>query len=166
MRKEWFSAKSLLFTALGLLFAFAAYAAGDCGEGKTGGKRHRMMFDPKTVETISGEVVKVKEFTHRKNTGIGLILKTDKEEIPIKVGPASFLEKEGFKFGEKDMIEVTGSRITGKGGKTFVLASQVKKGGATLNLRDEKGFPVWSPKKDVKTKGAPATEGQPAQPAK
>lgn len=163
MRKEWFSAKPLMFAALALLFAFAAHAAGDCGEGKKGGKRHGMMFDPKTVETISGEVVKVKEFTHHRGTGIGLILKTDKEEIPIRIGPAPFLEKEGFKVGEKDTIEVTGSRITGKRGKTFILASQVKKGDAILILRDDKGVPVWAPNKDVKMKDAPATEGQPAK---
>ena len=82
-----------LFAALGLLAAVAAYAHEmDCGD-QGGRKHHRMMkYDPKTVETITGEVVKVKEFTHRRGTGIGLVLKTDKEEIPIHIGPSSFLE--------------------------------------------------------------------------
>ena len=140
-----------LFAALGLLAAVAAYAHEmDCGD-KAGGKHHRMMkYDPKTVETITGEVVKVKEFPHRRGTGIGLVLKTDKEEIPIHIGPSSFLEKQGFKIGEKDKIEVTGSRVTGKKGKTFLLAAQLKKGDALLMIRDESGKPIWAPMKEPK----------------
>jgi hypothetical protein len=147
-----------LFAALGLLLSLAAYAAEEGPGGPGGRKRHKPMYDPKTVETISGEVLKVKEFPHRRGTGtgIGLVLKTDKEEIPVHIGPSSFLEKQGFKIGEKDRIEVTGSRVTGKRGKTFLLAAQVKKGDALLKLRDEKGFPVWAP-----MKGGKMMEGQP-----
>ncbi|MBI5576187.1 MAG: hypothetical protein HY896_07460 [Deltaproteobacteria bacterium] len=164
MKKEWFSTKLFLFAGLALLFAFAAHAAEkDCRE-FGGRKHHRMKYDLKTVETVSGEVLKVREFTHRRGagTGISLVLKTEKEEIPVQIGPSSFLEKEGFKFSEKDKLEVTGSRVTGKRGKTFLLAAQVKKGDSLLKLRDEKGFPIWAPMKGEKMrKGGPAPETEP-----
>lgn len=40
-------------------------------------------------------------------------------------------------------MEVTGSRVTFDG-KPAIIAAEVKKGGETLKLRDEKGRPVWS----------------------
>ena len=161
MKKERFLLGLAIVAALGLLVAVAAYAHDrDCGD--KAGKHQRMIYNPKTVETITGEVVKVKEFTHRRGTGVGLLLKTDKEEIPVHIGPASFLEKQGFKIGEKDKLEITGSKITGKRGKTFLLAAQVKKGDAVLKLRDENGKPLFAPMKDRKMKeGAPATEPKP-----
>jgi len=141
----------VLLAVLGLMFAFAAYAAGDatCEKGAKHW-RHRAMYDTKTVETITGEVIKVKEFQHRRGpgSGIGLILKTDKEEIPVTLGPSRYLDTQNVKIGEKDRIEVTGSRVTGKHGKSLILAAQVKKGDAMLILRHEDGKPLWAGKKE------------------
>ena len=165
MKKERYLLGLAFVAALGLLVAVAAYAHDkECGD--KGAKNHRMMmkYDPKTVATITGEVVKVKEWPSRRgtDTGIGLLLKTDKGEVPVHIGPASFLEKQGFKIGEKDKLEITGSKVTGKRGKTFLLAAQVKKGDAVLKLRDESGKPLFAPMKDLKMKEeAPATEPKP-----
>jgi hypothetical protein len=140
----------VLLAAFGLTIALAAYAAGDatCEPGAKH-RRHRM-YDSKTVETISGEVIKAEKIPFRrgKSDGVRLLLKTDKEEIPVSLGPSRYLDAQDVKIGEKDRIEVKGSRVTGKRGKTFLLAAQIKKGDALLKLRDENGKPLWAGKKE------------------
>lgn len=52
------------------------------------------MYDPKTVETVSGEVVSVDKITDRgKGYGVSLTLKTGNETILVYLGPGWFLEK-------------------------------------------------------------------------
>lgn len=144
----------VLLAAFGLMIAVAAYAAGgpDCEPGAKH-RRHRM-YDVKTVETIKGEVVKAEKIPFRrgKSDGVRLLLKTDKEEIPVSLGPSRYLDTQVVKIGEKDTIEVKGSRITTKKGKTFILAAEVKRGDALLKLRDESGKPLWGGKKEWKEK--------------
>jgi hypothetical protein len=94
-------------------------------------------------------VVKVNKIPHRRGPGYGvhLVLKTDKGEIPVHLGPSFYLDKQDVKIEEKDKVEVKGSRVTFKGGKQALLAAEVKKDGALLKLRDEDGVPAWSRRK-------------------
>ena len=144
----------VLLSVLSLLFALAAYAAEETPAGPGPRAHYKRMYDPKTVETVSGEVVQVKTIPHRRGTGSGvhLILKTAKEEIPVHLGPSFYLDKQDVKIAQKDKIEVKGSRITTKGGKPILLAAEVKKGDALLKLRDENGVPAWSRKKEGREK--------------
>lgn len=141
----------VLLAALGLLFAPAAFAAGEApgGPGAAAGPHYKRMYDPKTVETISGEVAKVNRIPHRRgrSDSVLLILKTDKEEIPVHLGPSRYLDQQDVKIGQNDKIEVTGSRVTIKTGKPVILAAEVKKDTALLKLRDESGVPAWSRQK-------------------
>ncbi len=149
--KKTYRTPVVLLAVLGLMIAFAAYATGDaaCEKGAKH-SRHRMMYDSKTVETITGEVIKAEKipFPRGKSDGVRLLLKTDKEEIPISLGPSRYLDTQDVKIGEKDTIEVTGSRITTRKGKTLILAAEVKRGDAILKLRDENGKPLWAGKKE------------------
>ncbi len=103
------------------------------------------MYDPKTVESVSGEVMIVDKITPRKGMfyGVHLMLKTDKETISIHLGPGWYIENQDIKIEPKDKIEVKGSRITFEG-KPVIVVSEIKKGNELLKLRDENGFPVWS----------------------
>jgi hypothetical protein len=103
------------------------------------------MFNPKTVETISGEVVNVGKITPNKcsSYGIHLMVKTDKETISVHVGPGWYIENQDTKIEPKDKIEVKGSRIIYED-KPVIIATEIKKGGDILTLRNAKGFPVWS----------------------
>jgi hypothetical protein len=103
------------------------------------------MYDTKTVETVSGEVVSVDTMVPMKgmSNGVHLNLKTDKATISVHLGPAWFIEKQDIKIEPKDRVEVKGSRITLEG-KPALIAAEVKKGDEVLMLRDEKGFPFWS----------------------
>jgi hypothetical protein len=43
----------------------------------------------------------------------------------------------------KDLVEVTGSRLTFQG-KPALIAAEVRKGEEMLKLRDDSGYPVWA----------------------
>jgi hypothetical protein len=75
--------------------------------------------------------------------GTHIILRTEKEDLEVHLGPTAFVTLSGFAFAEGDQIEVVGSRLK------FVhpdvlLAREVQKEGQTLVLRDANGIPKWS----------------------
>ena len=150
MKKEKILMPLVLLAVLGLLFTFAAFAAEETPAGPAAKHRHHhRMYDTKTVETVAGEVVKVEQIPNRrgKSSGVHLILKTEKEEIAVSLGPSWYVDKQDVKIAQNDKIEVKGSRVTTKRGKPVLLAAEVKKGTAFLKLRDENGVPAWSRRK-------------------
>lgn len=141
-----------LLTVVSILtLVFAAESLAQRGmkwEGSGGwgmGSEYGRMYDPKTVETVSGEVVSVDKITPAKGMsyGVHLTLKTGKETIPVHLGPGWYIEKQDTKIEPKDKVEVKGSRVTYEG-KPAIIAAEVKKGDEVLKLRDENGIPVWS----------------------
>jgi len=108
------------------------------------GTQYNRMYDPKTVETISGEITAVDRITPAKGMsgGIHMNVTTNKETISVHLGPGFYIENQDVKLEAKDKVEVKGSRIT-FGGKPVIIAAEVKKGDEVLKLRDDAGFPVW-----------------------
>ena len=122
-------------------FAVLGYVAQSAAQGGAG-----RMWNPATVETVSGEVVEVaKQPSPRgKGYGVHLVLKTkDAPKLVVHLGPAFYVEKQQVKIAAGDTVEVKGSRVTLKG-EPVLLAAEVKKGDATLLLRDASGVPAWS----------------------
>jgi len=109
------------------------------------GGQYGRLYDAKTVETISGEIVSVDVMAPMKGMapGLHLTVKTDKETVSVHLGPAWYLENQDVKLAPKDKVEIKGSRIT-FAGKPALIAAEVKKGDETLILRDGTGVPVWS----------------------
>lgn len=110
------------------------------------GSLYNRMYNPNTVATISGEVISIDTFTPRgkgMSYGVHMVVKTDKEEISIHLGPRWYIENQDVKIEPRDQVEVKGSRVT-LNGKPIMIAAEVKKGEETLVLRDTNGFPVWS----------------------
>jgi len=136
---------------LSLIFATAAWAqpgrgpGGGQGRGWGAGDPYSRMYDPKTVETLSGEVVSIDKFTpgRKMSYGVHFTLKTEKETIPVHLGPSWFMEKQAVTIAPGDKVEVTGSRIMYQG-KPAIIAGEVKKGGQVLKLRDAAGVPAWA----------------------
>lgn len=146
MQAKEITALALSITLCAASGSFAQGAMG-CGPGRGGD-----MYNPKTVETVSGEVVRVEE-VHSKGWGQGrgrggggygvhLILKSDQEEIAVHLGPSWYLDKHGPSIAPGNRIEVRGSRITFQG-KPAIIAAEVKKGDQSLKLRDDDGLPAW-----------------------
>ena len=131
-----------------VLVAVTAFAAPRGGRGSGGwgmGSDYQRMYNPATVETVTGEVVSVDRMSPTKGmgTGIHLQLKTDKETIAVHLGPAWYIERLDAGIRKKDTLEVKGSRVT-VAGKPAIIAAEVKKGDALLKLRDESGIPAWA----------------------
>ncbi|WP_224984343.1 DNA-binding protein [Geomonas agri] len=138
-------AASLLAVSLAAS-AWAAPWQGWRGSGGWGMKgAYQRLYDPAKVETVSGEVVKVELMSGRKapGNGVHLLLRTGQEAIPVHLGPAWFLERLDTKIEKGDTVEVKGARVTFDG-KPAIIAAEVKKGDAVLQLRDQSGAPVWA----------------------
>ena len=107
-------------------------------------RQYVRLYNPRTIEINSGEVVSVGKITPRKGMfyGIHLMMKTYKETVSVHLEPAWYIEKRDIKVEVKNKIEVRGSRITFEG-KPIIIAAEIKKGKKILKLRDENGFPVW-----------------------
>jgi hypothetical protein len=131
-----------------ILFYSVESLAQPGGKGSGGwgqGSGYNRMYDPNTVETISGAVLSVEKITpgHGMSYGVHLIVKTDGETISVHLGPGWFIERQDITIEPKDIIEVTGSRISYQG-KPAIIAAEVKKGDELLKLRDENGIPYWA----------------------
>ncbi len=109
------------------------------------GTQYGRMYNPKTVEKITGEVIKVETITPTKGMshGVHALVKTGKENISVHLGPAWYIENQDIKIEPGDKVEIKGSRITFQG-HPAIIAAEVKKGNEVLELRDKNGFPVWS----------------------
>ncbi|NLI29710.1 MAG: DNA-binding protein [Nitrospiraceae bacterium] len=109
------------------------------------GTQYNRMYNPATVETISGTVTDIQAVVPYKGmySGVQIILKTEKETIPVHLGPSWYIERLDVKIAKGDAIEVKGSRIS-FAGKPALLAAELKKDDQTLVLRDANGIPAWA----------------------
>jgi len=134
-----------------LVLLLAAYAwaqpgssgPGMGGRGPGGGMGMGMHYDPKTVETIQGEVTQVQEMQGMA-AGVHLQVKTAKETLMVILGPASYLEQQKVKIAEGDKVEIKGSRVQHPQ-MAMLIAGELKKGDQVIKLRDDQGKPLWSP---------------------
>jgi hypothetical protein len=127
-----------------LLVGASARGQMHAGPGRGMGRGGRI-YDPKTVETVSGEVASIERTApHRgMGSGIHLLLKTDAGTIPVHLGPSGYVDGQKVKLLAGDKISVTGSRITFDG-KPAIVAAEIHKGDEILRLRDENGVPLWA----------------------
>ena len=136
-------------TILSLFFVLpGAMTLAQTGTGRRGGMGpggFQRMYDPKTVQTLTGEVVSVDTIagSGRMAGGVHVVVKSDTGSVSVHLGPTWYLDKQELKIAKGDKVTVTGSRITLEG-KPAIVASEVKKGESTLRLRDKDGVPLWS----------------------
>ncbi|MHB8066666.1 MAG: DNA-binding protein [Desulfobaccales bacterium] len=132
---------------ISLFMAVAGWAQPGMGAGGGGPRVHYgTMWDSNSVTTVSGEVVAVEKYTPGRggsSYGLRFTLKTDKETMPVILGPAWYVEQEHFAVAAKDQVEVKGSRLSIQGRPTLI-AQEVKKSDKVLKLRDDKGVPLWT----------------------
>ena len=122
--------------------AQGAYGPGGCSGGRGARAAGVRLFDPKTLATVSGEVVAVTP-TGPAGLGIHLELKTTDGTMAVHLGPSWFLKEQGLEVATGDQLEISGSRVVFEG-KPAVIAQTVKKANQAIALRDAAGFPVWA----------------------
>ncbi len=81
------------------------------------------MYNPATVETLSGTVEAVDKVTPMKGmySGVHVMLMTDKETVSVHLGPEWYVERQDVKIEKGDNIEVKGPRVT-FAGKPAIIA--------------------------------------------
>src|SRR5690348_17235652 len=122
------------FGVAALLVALPVLAQGP----RQGRSRH---YNPATEVRETGTVESVRQVdSHQGWSGTHILLKTDKEDLDVHLGPTAFIAESGFTFAKGDRIEVLGSRMK-VGATDALLAREVKKDGKTLVLRDANGIP-------------------------
>jgi hypothetical protein len=144
--KKSTAAVVVLFLVLLSSWALAKPWKGWQGSGGWGtGTPYTRLYNPAMVDTLVGEVVGVEQVVPLKgmNSGVQLLIKTDKESIPVHLGPAWYVERLDVKIVKGDKVEIKGARINFED-KPAIVASEVKKGEAVLVLRDANGVPVWA----------------------
>lgn len=124
--------------------------------GKPGARR---IYDLATVETTQGQVMSIDRFPAREGGApeIHLSLKTATETIDVFLGPEPYVEKQPVKIASNDEVEVKGSRVKLRQ-RSMLMAAEVRKGQATLALRDANGAALWG---KADTTGPSAEETQP-----
>jgi hypothetical protein len=137
---------AILFTAN----SFAQMGQGYTWRGSGGwgmGTPYQRMYDPAKVETIKGTVEAVETVAPMKgmHRAVSLMVKTDKETMPVHLGPEWYIERLDTKIQKGEVIEVRGSRISFNG-KPIIIAAEIKKdkGEHIIVLRDDAGIPVWA----------------------
>jgi|GEM_PF-2251938 len=110
-------------------------------------------YDQSTVTTIRGEVV---ETGSTGLFGIGgneqVKVRTDKETLPVVLGPRNYLDTQNVKVEKGDQVTMTGSRVMIDNAPT-ILAREVRKNGDVLTLRAEDGTPAWEQPMGTMTPG-------------
>ncbi|BDV43559.1 hypothetical protein GURASL_24820 [Geotalea uraniireducens] len=106
---------------------------------------YQRLYNPTTVETITGIVEAVDKVTPMRgmNYGVHLVVKAGDQDVSVHLGPGWYIERLDTKIVKGDQVEIKGSRIMVKG-KPVLIAAEVKKGESTLKLRDDNGVPVWA----------------------
>lgn len=100
-------------------------------------------YDVNTVATRQGKIASTqfmteKEFVIFEMTG-------GDETVRLCVGPASYWSKHGIVLHLNDDVIAKGSKAQGKDGKLYLLVRKLENRttGAQLELRSERGEPVW-----------------------
>ncbi len=103
------------------------------------------IYDTATVETISGEVVRVDRIPSRRGRGYGVhaTVRTETETIEVHLGPQWYLDRNQFNLRSGDSVEITGSRIS-QDDTSFLIAASIQTPERAIVLRDESGIPLWS----------------------
>lgn len=137
---------AILVLVLSVSTTFAQRERGWQGSGGWGmGTQYQRIYNPATVETISGTVEAISKVTPFKGMlyGIHVMLKTEKENISVHLGPGWYIERQDIKIDKGDKLDVKGSRVK-IADKEAIIAAEIKKGDDILILRDDSGIPVWA----------------------
>jgi hypothetical protein len=145
--------KTKVWVVMVVCLALAAPALAQTGPGSgmgrgMGGGMGPMLYNPKTVTTVTGQVEKLEDLPSMGGGGgrgmqyRGVTLKTDQGSLMVHLGPGWYLDEKKCVVKVGDTVEVTGSKVT-LNNQPALIAREVKVNGATLKLRDDQGLPVW-----------------------
>jgi hypothetical protein len=138
----------VLFPAAITMLLFAdgpAQRQSERGGGWHAGAAYSELYDPETVETVRGRVLRLDFVTplNGMSPGVLAILGTVRGELPVHLGPAWFIENQNGELRRNEEVEITGSRIVMEG-DVILMAALIAKDDRVFTLRHMDGFPIWS----------------------
>lgn len=129
-----------------LALLLASLAAGVPAAWAQKGRRlhYSTLFNPNTVTTVAGEVVRVERVLAGNGADYCILahLKTPQGLLTVVLAPQGYMEKKGLTVARGDRLTVTGSVVTILG-KPHLLATEVR-GDRNMHLRDPNGRPAWA----------------------
>ncbi len=145
--------RAVLFAALvfGLLSMHQFVSAQPMPWATSGGwgpdGHYTQLFNPATVETVTGKVASVDEVTpvSTPTRGVRLMLTTQKDETEVSVmlGPSWYVAHQDVRIEPGETVTVTGSKVMIDARPT-IIATEVVKGDMVMRLRSRDGKPLWS----------------------
>lgn len=138
------NATLLVYFALFCLLFSPLLLSQSISDGWEDGSKFNNLYNSSTVDTIIGEVSQVDNISPIKGMGPGIrvLVKTKNEIIPAFIAPIWLTKYLNLTIRPQDQIEITGSHVQ-LDGKIIILASRVVSNGIILQLRDNKGHPIW-----------------------
>ena len=132
-----------------ILFALTLFIANNTILAQRGGgwghdSKYSKMFNPQTVETLTGTVVAVERIIPeaKMTYGLYLLVKTKTTTISVHLGPTWYLDNQEIQFSKGDKVTVTGSKIIYQNAPA-IIAMEVTQGENVLLLRNRNGYPSW-----------------------
>jgi hypothetical protein len=142
--------KKILVAGLVLVFGLALASDAFAQQVRRGcwgrADRYNRLYNPATVETISGTVTDVGYFSPAEGMAQGvhvLVRQPDGQTVDVQLGPRWYLDNQDITIKEGDPITVTGSRVT-LNGEPVIIASEVRLNNEVLHLRNRQGYPLWA----------------------
>ncbi len=148
--------KKMIRTGWGKLFVLALWVlifpASAGAQGWWWGSPVTPGYDLTSVIEISGTVMEV---DRSQRVGSTLRIESSGETFTVTLGPSWYLRQQRADFQTGDKLMVRGSKMKTREGKTYLVASRIKnmRTGHDLELRDEKGRPLWSSKRRLEKEG-------------
>jgi len=133
---------SLCLVVIGLLSLMVAASSSWAQSGRR--LHYSTLFNPGTVGTVSGEVVRVEHAFSGSGADycVHALLKTPQGQVTAILAPKGYMTAQGLNITLKDRVTITGSMISVLG-KPFILAMEVE-GDRTMKLRAANGRPAWA----------------------
>jgi hypothetical protein len=107
------------------------------------GSRYNKLFSNK-IDTLSGVVIKVSHSTPMQGMaeGIELEVQSGKDTVTVQLCPKWMAEYLSLNIQPKDEVVIEGCKAVCKGTHIF-MASKLTANTIILQLRDDKGIPIW-----------------------
>jgi outer membrane receptor for ferrienterochelin and colicins len=109
------------------------------------GRPKRGVFDPGSITTIAGTVLRVERTVAEayEAHGVHLLLEAPGGPITVHLGPLWFFRSLEPRIEAGDWVRVEGSRVRIEG-KWILIACRIRRGESEIRFRHANGVPVWS----------------------
>ncbi len=109
-----------------------------------GSQQRGPRYDASKEIKLTGTIEEVKEMTFGPSgrSATGIVLKTEKETLEIRLAPVEFLAEQKLTLAKGDKVEVTGAKMTFREREVFRVR-EIKKGDQVVTLLDKDGRPTY-----------------------